>query len=119
MSHILKTKEQKRERRHKRARAKICGTPEMPRLCVFRSNKYVYAQIINDEKGSTLAHSSSKTLKIKEKGIVAAAKEVGRDIARKAISKKISNVVFDRGGYIYTGAVKALAESARASGLKF
>ena len=116
-----KSKEKRinREKRHRRIRAKVSGTKKCPRLSVFRSNYYIYAQIIDDENGNTLAYSSSKDLKIKEKGKIAAANAVGKDIAKKAVEKKISNVVFDRGGYIYTGAIKIVADSARKGGLIF
>lgn len=116
-----KSKEKRinREKRHKRIRARVSGTEKCPRLSVFRSNYYVYAQIIDDESGNTLAYSSSKDLKIKEKGKIAMANAVGKDIAKKAVEKNITNVVFDRGGYIYTGVIKAIADSARGGGLIF
>jgi len=103
-------KQEKRYRRHKRVRAKVRGTAEVPRLCVFRSNKYIYAQIIDDEKGKTLVSTKEKLFR---------AKKAGQDIAKRAIEKKINKVVFDRGGYKYHGRVKALAEGAREGGLKF
>lgn len=103
-------KQEKRKRRHRRVRAKIKGTEEKPRLCVFRSNKYIYAQIIDDEKGKTLVSAKAELNK---------ADKVGEDIAKKAIKEKINKVVFDRGGYKYHGRVKALAEAARKGGLKF
>jgi large subunit ribosomal protein L18 len=114
---IHKAKNEKMARRRKRIRAKISGTKDVPRLSVFKSNKFIYAQIIDDEKGATLAaHSSvnSKTKKPIEK-----AKEVGVELAKKAIAAKIHKVVFDRGGYLYTGHIKALADGAREGGLKF
>ena len=89
----------------------------MPRLCVFRSNRYIYAQLINDDKGVTLATASS--LGSKGKGMMEKAKVVGVDLAKKAIALKISKVVFDRGGFIFTGKIKAVAEGAREGGLKF
>ena len=89
--------------RHKRVRKNISGTSEMPRLNVFRSNSQIYAQIINDETGTTLASSSSVQLKIKNGGNIEGAKLVGADIAKKAKEAKISKVVFDRGGYQYHG----------------
>lgn len=89
----------------------------MPRLSVFKSNKYMYAQIINDDLGSTLAHVSTQS--IKGKGTLEKAKKAGVQIAEAALAKKIGKVVFDRGGFIYTGRVKALAEGAREGGLKF
>ena len=105
--------------RHKRVRKNISGTSEMPRLNVFRSNSQIYAQIINDETGTTLASSSSVQLKIKNGGNIEGAKLVGADIAKKAKEAKISKVVFDRGGYQYHGRVSALAEAARENGLEF
>jgi len=113
----------KRYRRHKRVRAKIFGTAKRPRLCIFRSAKHIYAQLIDDEKGKTLAAASDsgiKRTKLKTKKTKAdKAKEVGKLIAEKAKTKKIEKVVFDRGGYQYHGRVKALAEGAREGGLKF
>ncbi len=110
----------KRIRRHKRVRAKISGTKEKPRLCVFRSNKHIYAQLIDDNKGKTLAVASDSELKTgKKNSKVEIAKEVGKLIAKKAAEKKIEKVVFDRGGCQYHGKVKALADGAREGGLKF
>ena len=103
-------KQEKRIRRHKKVRAKIKGTSKSPRLCVFRSNKYIYAQLIDDEIGKTLASAKSELKK---------ADKVGKDIAKKAGDLKIEKVVFDRGGYKYHGKVKAIAEAAREGGLKF
>lgn len=113
-------KKQKRYRRHKRVKAKIFGTKERPRLCVFRSAKHIYAQLIDDEKGRTLVSASCQELR-KKKGQTKTekAKEIGKLIAKKALEKKIEKVVFDRGGYAYHGRVKALAEGAREGGLKF
>ena len=109
-----------RERRHKRVRRKISGTPECPRLCVFRSNTGVYAQIIDDVNQTTLVAASTLDKEVKTKHAnKEAAKEVGTLIAKRASDKKITSVVFDRGGYIYHGVVKELAESARQGGLKF
>ena len=108
-----------RARRHARVRAKVSGTAECPRLNVFRSNTQIFAQIIDDVKGVTLASSSSVELKIKNGGNVEGAKLVGKDIAEKAKKLKIKNVVFDRGGYLYHGRVQALAEAARENGLEF
>ena len=105
--------------RQKRVRKNISGTSEMPRLNVFRSNSQIYAQIINDETGTTLASSSSVQLKIKNGGNIEGAKLVGADIAKKAKEAKISKVVFDRGGYQYHGRVEALADAARENGLEF
>ena len=109
-----------RERRHKRVRTKISGTSECPRLSVFRSNTNLYAQIIDDTKGTTLVQASTLDKEVKTKhSNKEAAKEVGALIAKKALEKNIKEVVFDRGGYIYHGVVKELAESAREAGLKF
>ena len=109
-----------RTRRHKRVRTKISGTAERPRLCVFRSNANLYAQIIDDVAGNTLVSSSTLDKEIKTKhSNKEAAKEVGALIAKRAIEKNITEVVFDRGGYIYHGVVKELAEAARENGLKF
>ncbi len=110
----------KRARRHYRLRFKISGTPERPRLCVFRSEKHIYAQVIDDVAGKTLAAAASN-----EKGFEGvgsnqeAAKKVGQMVAERAVKAGIENVVFDRGGYVYHGRVKALAEGAREGGLKF
>ena len=109
-----------RERRHKRVRTKVSGTAECPRLCVYKSNNNIYAQIIDDEAKNTLVSASTldKEIKVK-KSNQAAAKEVGTLIARRALDKKIKKVVYDRGGYIYHGVIKELAESARSTGLEF
>lgn len=104
-------KHQKRYRRHGRIRAKIFGTAKVPRLCVFRSNQYIYAQLIDDEKSEIIAS-------VKGKNNVKQAKEIGKEIAKKTIEKKIEKVVFDRGGYKYHGRIKALADGAREGGLK-
>ena len=109
-----------RERRHKRVRTKISGTSECPRLSVFRSNTNLYAQIIDDTKGTTLVQASTLDKEVKTKhSNKEAAKEVGALIAKRALEKKIENVVYDRGGYVYHGVVKELAGSAREAGLKF
>ena len=108
-----------RKRRHQRVRNKISGTTNVPRLNVFRSNSQIFAQIIDDENGITLVSSSSVELKIKNGGNVEGATLVGKDIAEKAKKKNIEKVVFDRGGYLYHGRVKALAEAARENGLEF
>ena len=108
-----------RKRRHQRVRNKISGTTSVPRLNVFRSNSQIFAQIIDDENGTTLVSSSSVELKIKNCGNVEGATLVGKDIAEKAKKKTIEKVVFDRGGYLYHGRVKALAEAARENGLEF
>jgi len=107
-------KQQKRKRRHKRIRAKIKGTAKIPRLCLFKSNKYIYAQLIDDENGKTLiAISNLKNRKPKT------AFEMGQAIAKKALKEKIKKIVFDRSGYKYHGQVKAVAEGAREEGLEF
>jgi len=113
-------KVKRREKRKKRTRAKTFGTKERPRLCVFRSLKHIYAQIVDDTEGKTLVSASDLELK-KKKGMkkVEIAKEVGKLIAKKALEKKIEKVSFDRSGYKYHGRVKALAEGAREGGLKF
>ncbi len=108
-----------RERKHARVRAKVSGTSKCPRLCVFRSNKHIEAQIIDDVKGVTLCASSSVALKLENGSNIDAAKKVGADLASKAKALKISEVVFDRGGYLYHGRVAALADAAREGGLKF
>lgn len=108
-----------RQKRHRRVRAKVSGNPECPRLNVFRSNTGIYAQIIDDVNGKTLVSASSKDLKLDNGSNIEAAKQVGSAIAKKAQDAKISKVVFDRGGYIYHGRVKALAEAAREAGLEF
>ena len=113
------SKNSQRIMRHKRVRKNISGTSEMPRLNVFRSDTQIYAQIINDETGTTLASSSSVQLKIKNGGNIEGAKLVGADIAKKAKEANISKVVFDRGGYQYHGRVEALADAARENGLEF
>ncbi len=113
------SKNDERIKRHTRLRKKINGTAACPRLSVFRSNAHIHAQIIDDEKGVTLAATSSVALKLENGSNVEAAKAVGKAIAEAAAAKKIKNVVFDRGGYIYHGRIKALAEAAREAGLKF
>ena len=109
--------------RHARVRKKISGTPEMPRLCVYRSNKSIYAQVIDDTKGITLVSASTLDAQIKgqleEVDKSGAAKLVGKLVAERAINAGIEKVVFDRGGYLYTGRVASLAEGAREAGLKF
>ena len=109
-----------RARRHLRVRRKISGTAERPRLCVYRSNTNIYVQVIDDVAGNTLVSASTLDKEIKTKHAnIEAAKELGALIAKRAKAKKIENVVFDRGGYIYHGVVKELAEAAREGGLKF
>jgi len=104
-------------RRKSRIRAKISGTTERPRLAIFKSHKYIYAQIIDDTKGHTLASFDSRASKAKTP--VERAKEVGVEVAKKAKAAKITKVVFDRGGYIYTGKIKMVADAAREGGLEF
>jgi len=110
-----------RKKRHVRIRAKISGTPERPRLNVFRSNQHIYAQLIDDTKGVTLASASTleKDLDLESTKNIEAAKKVGELIAKRALEKGYKKVVFDRGGYLYHGRVKALAEAAREAGLEF
>ena len=109
-----------RLKRHVRVRAKVSGTAETPRLCVYRSNANISAQIIDDVKGVTLVSASSVEKDFKGNGSnKESAKEVGKMIAERAIAKGITNVVFDRGGYLYHGRVSELAEGAREGGLKF
>lgn len=139
MSQAIKI--QKRLRRHHRVRAKITGTAKQPRLCVFRSNQHIYAQLIDDAKGKTLVAANDVGLKLKvtvghpesrakrgakdpgQKALTTrkttTAFKVGQLLARKALKKGIKQVIFDRGGYKYHGRVKALAEGARGNGLKF
>jgi len=109
----------RRIKRHVRVRGKISGTPERPRLSVFRSSSNIYAQIIDDVNGCTLCAASSVEKDFTGGGNIESAKEVGKMIAERAVAKGIENVVFDRGGYIYHGRVQALAEGAREGGLKF
>ncbi|PLV60214.1 50S ribosomal protein L18 [Thermotoga sp. KOL6] len=117
------SKNVRRLRRHRRVRKKVFGTPERPRLCVFRSNKHIYAQIIDDTVGHTLVSASTLDPELREKlqktWNVEAAKEVGLLIGKRALEKGIKKVVFDRGGYKYHGRVKALADGAREAGLEF
>ncbi len=114
------TKKQKRINRHKKIRSKIYGTQDRPRLFVFRSNQHIYAQLIDDDKAKILVSTSDKELKT-QKGVkkLELSKEVGKLIAKKAIENKIEKVVFDRGGFIFHGRIKALADGAREGGLKF
>ena len=118
---VSKTNRQlERARRHARVRNKISGTAERPRLCVFRSNTNIYAQIIDDVTGNTLVSASTLDKEIKtKKSNIEAAKEVGALIAKRAEAKKIKTVVYDRSGYIYHGVIKELAEAAREGGLEF
>lgn len=113
------SKNKMRQKRHERVRKNIAGTSEIPRLNVYRSNNNIFAQIIDDDSQNTLVSSSSVSLKLKNGGNIEGAKLVGEDIAKKAKEAKITKVVFDRGGNLYHGRVKALAEAARESGLEF
>ena len=110
-----------REKRHARVRARLSGTSERPRLCIFRSLDHIYVQAVDDERGATLAHAS--TLEVRKGGTrtgnVEAAKKVGALIAERLKGKGLEKAVFDRGGYLYHGRVKAVADAARAAGLKF
>lgn len=116
-------KNQERLVRHKRVRGKIAGTNARPRLCVYRSLTQIYAQIIDDEAGVTLCSASTLDPEVKKackgKSKTEQAKLVGETVAKRALDKKIKEVVFDRGGYIYIGRVQALADAARETGLKF
>lgn len=108
-----------RVRRHLRVRKKISGTADCPRLSVYRSNKHIHAQIIDDVRGVTLASASSLQLKLANGGNIEAAKLVGEAVAKVALEAGITKVVFDRSGYVYHGRIEALADAARAAGLKF
>jgi len=112
---------ERRTRIHKRVRAKVKGTTERPRLAIFRSVKHIYAQVIDDREGKTVAAASSaeKNGSVKVGGNVAGAKDLGKLIAERAKEKGVTKVTFDRGGYLYHGRVKALAEAAREAGLEF
>ncbi len=115
----MTSKNKERQRRHARVRRKISGTAACPRLSVFRSNAHIHCQIIDDTTGNTLVSCSSVDLKLSNGGNVEAAAKVGSELAKRALAKNIENVVFDRGGYIYHGRIKAVAEAAREAGLKF
>ncbi len=117
---IAKTeRNQIRNRVHFRIRQKLSGTAERPRLNVYRSLSHIYAQVIDDSQGVTIASASTLANKIDAGGNIAAAKEVGKLVAEKAIEKGVKKVVFDRGGYLYHGRIKALADAAREAGLDF
>jgi large subunit ribosomal protein L18 len=118
---ITNQKQVVRFKRKRRIRARVEGTTERPRLSVFRSNKHLYVQLVDDAKGHTLvaASSTEEEAKGQLKGTVEGAKALGQVIAKRALAKNISKIVFDRSGYLYHGQVKALADSARESGLKF
>lgn len=119
----VKDKNQDRLVRHARVRNKVSGTAERPRLNVYRSLNNIYAQVIDDAAGNTLVSASTREKEVAEmvkgKTKTEAAKIVGETVAKRALEKKIEEVVFDRGGYLYTGRVQAVAEGARAAGLKF
>jgi large subunit ribosomal protein L18 len=125
--HVTKSiikKRQRRERAHLRVRKRVQGTPERPRLSVYKSLRFIYAQVIDDERGATLAHASSADADLRGRlqGSTSgkeAAKLVGEAVAERARAKGIERVVFDRGGYVYHGNVKAVAEGAREKGLQF
>ena len=108
---------------HRRVRTRVTGTPERPRLCVFRSSKHIYAQVIDDRTGRTLVSASSLDKEMRKQlkggGNVATAKVVGKAVAERARAAGIERVIFDRGGYMYHGRIQALAEAAREAGLKF
>lgn len=112
-----------RENKHRRIRSRLSGTPEKPRLAVFRSNNHMYAQVIDDEAGNTIVSASTVQADVKKDldktNNVEAAKKLGEVIAKKALDNGVKTVVFDRGGYIYQGKIKALAEAAREAGLDF
>lgn len=118
----FKTKEEKRSRRAARVRAKISGTASRPRLSIFRSNKHIFAQLIDDTKGVTIASASDRDLKLKKgetKTKVLASEEVGKLLSEKALAQGVKSAVFDRAGYRFTGRVKAVALGAREGGLQF
>ena len=124
MSTKVKTRDEARLRRHRRVRKKVNGTPERPRLCVFRSVKHIYAQLFDDRSGRCLLTVSSLSEEVRNrlsqtKGKTAAGAMVGKVVAEKALAAGIEAVAFDRGGYLYHGRVKALADGAREAGLKF
>lgn len=117
----LQNKNEIRQKRHLRIRSRLSGTAQKPRLNVYRSTAHIYAQIIDDEAGKTLVSCSTieKGMDVKGLNKSAAAKKIGAGVAKKALDAGIQTVVFDRGGYLYTGRVKALADGAREAGLKF
>ena len=119
--HKIRTQEHRRYRRHLRVRRKVSGSPERPRLVVFRSSKHIYAQVVDDARGVTLvgAGDTSEGIQVDGKGKTARSFALGRLIAAKAKAKGIAKVVFDRGGYQYHGRVKAVADGARKGGLEF
>jgi len=116
----MSVKKDKRIRRHKKIRINMHGTKDRPRLFVFRSNQHIYAQLVDDDKAKVLLSASDKDLKLKKGEKKSdAAKELGKLMAKKAIENKIEKVVFDRGGIVFHGRIKALADGAREGGLKF
>ena len=115
----MSLKKEKIARRHKKIRKDIKGTKDRPRLCVFRSNQHIYAQLVDDDKAKVIMSVSDKDIKSKKGKKIEVSNEVGKLIAKKAIEAKIEKVVFDRGGVLFHGRVKALAEGAREGGLKF
>ncbi|NLC34004.1 MAG: 50S ribosomal protein L18 [Erysipelothrix sp.] len=115
---VKKSKNELRQKRHFRIRRKVSGTATRPRLNIYRSNKNIFAQVIDDNAGVTLVSANSVQMKLTSTG-VAAAKEVGSEVAKLAKAANITEVVFDRGGYLYHGRVKALADAAREAGLEF
>ena len=116
---MLKSQE-RRAKRHRKIRTRIKGTADKPRLCVFKSSKHIYAQMIDDDKGKTIfAFDDLSIKKVKKEAKIKTASEIGKLIAKEALAKKIEKVVFDRGGNRYHGRVKALADGAREGGLKF
>ena len=120
---LRKEKELARKRRKKRVSMKVRGTPERPRLCVFKSSRHIYAQVIDDSRGQTLAAASTMNAPLRSgegaKGKIEAARKVGMLIAEKAMARQVKKVAFDRNGFLYHGRVKALAEAAREKGLDF
>jgi large subunit ribosomal protein L18 len=112
-------KNETKERRHRRIRGRLAGTPDRPRMCVFRSHRQIYVQVIDDVAGKTLCAASSLQLDMKGGGNLGGARAVGTDIAKKALEKGIQKVAFDRAGYRYHGRIKALADAAREAGLNF
>ena len=113
------SKNAERQRRHARVRTKVSGTADRPRLNVFRSNSHISAQLIDDVNGVTLVSANSVEMKLENGGNIAAATLVGTEVAQRALKANITNVVFDRGGYLYHGRVKAVADAAREAGLVF
>lgn len=115
----IKTRKIKIQSRHRRVKAKIFGTLKRPRFSVFKSNRHFFVQLIDDENGKTLVSASDQELKLKKGSMKVIAYELGKSLAKKAAGKKVANVVFDRGGYKYHGAILELARGAREGGLKF